>query len=106
MTSLSREETLAAKRGYKHIANKHGDTLKRYHSGNGHFGEKLFRDACVAQVQELTFCGVGTHYQNGIRENRIKLLTLDSSTLLLHAKRHWPEYVTSMLWPYTLKAAE
>eukprot|EP00957_Ditylum_brightwellii_P141784 10802997-Ditylum_brightwellii.AAC.1 len=69
MTSLSREETLAAKRGYEHVANKHGVT-----------------------VQELMFCGVGAHHQNGISENRIKLLTLGGHTLLLHAKCHWPEH--------------
>eukprot|EP00957_Ditylum_brightwellii_P023561 1778392-Ditylum_brightwellii.AAC.1 len=26
--------------------------------------------------------------------------------MLLHAKQHWPEYITTMLWHYALKAAE
>eukprot|EP00957_Ditylum_brightwellii_P053332 4043074-Ditylum_brightwellii.AAC.1 len=26
--------------------------------------------------------------------------------MLLHAKRHWPDYITTILWPYALKMAE
>eukprot|EP00957_Ditylum_brightwellii_P198075 15090820-Ditylum_brightwellii.AAC.1 len=26
--------------------------------------------------------------------------------MLLHAKRHWPEYITTTLWPYALKMTE
>eukprot|EP00957_Ditylum_brightwellii_P092663 7055789-Ditylum_brightwellii.AAC.1 len=48
----------------------------------------------------------GAHHQNGIVENRIKLLTLKSRTMLLHVKRYWPEYIATMLWPYALKMAE
>ena len=25
--------------------------------------------------------------------------------LLLHAKRHWPDYITTMMWPFALKEA-
>ena len=25
--------------------------------------------------------------------------------MILHAQRHWPEYVSSILWPYALLAA-
>ncbi len=28
-----------------------------------------------------------------------------SRTLLLHAKHHWPDYVTTMMWPFALKEA-
>ncbi|KAL7463822.1 hypothetical protein ACHAXS_004178 [Conticribra weissflogii] len=31
---------------------------------------------------------------------------LITRTLLLHAKHHWPEMITTMLWPQALKAAE
>eukprot|EP00957_Ditylum_brightwellii_P052287 3965565-Ditylum_brightwellii.AAC.1 len=26
--------------------------------------------------------------------------------MLLHAKKYWPEYITTMLWPYVLKATK
>jgi hypothetical protein len=63
--------------------------------------KKQFKDA----NQSITFCAVGAHHQNGIVERRIKELTLISRTLLLHAKRHWPDYITTMMWPFALKEA-
>eukprot|EP00957_Ditylum_brightwellii_P067376 5115122-Ditylum_brightwellii.AAC.1 len=106
MESISGEETIQSKRAYERVAAAHGVHVKRCHSDNGRFGEKTFRLTCDEQGQKITFCGVGAHYQNGIAENRIKLLTLRSRTMLLYAKRYWPEYITTMLWPYELKMAE
>ena len=57
-------------------------------------------------MKNLTFCGIGAHHQNGVSERIIKDLTLSSRTLVLHAKRHWPEYITTMFWPFVLVAAE
>ena len=57
------------------------------------------------RMQKIMFCGVGAHHQYGVAENTIKQLTLRSRTLLLCAQRHWPEYITSMMWPFALLAA-
>ena len=38
-------------------------------------------------------------------ELRIKELTLGSRTLLLHATILWPEVVSTMMWPFSFKAA-
>ena len=56
-------------------------------------------------MQTISFCGVGAHHQNGVSENTIKQLTLTARTLLLHAQRYWPEYISSMLWTFALLAA-
>ena len=48
---------------------------------------------------------LGAHHQNGIVEAAIKRLALRARTLLLHAKRYWPEAITTMFWPYALLAA-
>lgn len=56
--------------------------------------------------RRITFCGVGAHHQNGITENAIKQLTIVSRTLLVHAQDHWHEYITTILWPFALKAAQ
>eukprot|EP00957_Ditylum_brightwellii_P050972 3865795-Ditylum_brightwellii.AAC.1 len=78
MRTLSGDETLESKRTYERVAAKHKVIIKN----------------------------MGAHHQNGIAENWITKLTLKSRTMLLRAKRHCPEYVTTMLWPYALKAAE
>eukprot|EP00957_Ditylum_brightwellii_P176244 13419683-Ditylum_brightwellii.AAC.1 len=106
MESMSGEEKLQSKWAHEKVAAAHGVHVKRYHLDNGRVGEKSFRAACGEQGEKIIFCSVGAHQQNGIAENRIKLLTLNSRTMLLHAKRHWPEYITTMLWPYALKMAE
>ena len=56
-------------------------------------------------MQNLTFCGFGAHNQNGVSEQIIKDLTLSSQTLVLHAQLHWPEYITTMFWPFALVEA-
>ena len=56
-------------------------------------------------MQRLTFCGVDAHHQNDIAEANIKQLTLASRTILLHAQRLWPGYISTMLWPFALLAA-
>ena len=55
--------------------------------------------------QTITFYGVGAHHQNGIVEWRIHTVNKISRTILLHAKRYWPECVDTMLWPFAVKAA-
>ena len=30
---------------------------------------------------------------------------MSSRTLVLHAHRHWPEYITTMFWPFALAAS-
>ncbi len=34
------------------------------------------------------------------------MLTLNAQTLLLHAKQHWPEAITTMIWSYALRFSE
>ena len=36
-------------------------------------------------------------------ERHIKTLTLSNCTFLLHAIRHWPEMISTILWPFALK---
>ncbi|KAL7535272.1 hypothetical protein ACHAWF_005115 [Thalassiosira exigua] len=46
-----------------------------YHADNGRFADNCFVDMCNDKDQTLTFCGVGAHHQNGIFENKNKILT-------------------------------
>ena len=106
MTDQSGESTLQSKHDYKHLAATRNVKVKHYHADNGRFVERSFTNDCKASTQRITFFGVGAHHQNGIAENKIKQLTLISWTLLVHAQNHWPEYISMMVCPFALKAAQ
>ncbi|KAL7464587.1 hypothetical protein ACHAXS_004925 [Conticribra weissflogii] len=106
MTDQTAETTLEAKHSFEHFAATRDVLIDHYHADNGIFTDHLFRNDAKECMQRLTLCGVVAHHQNGIVERAIKSLTLISRTLLLHAQRHWPEYITTMLWPFALKAAQ
>lgn len=53
----------------------HGVKLQSFHSDNGVFAEKAFRDNLEESDQDITFCAVGAHHQNNIAEREIRTLT-------------------------------
>ena len=70
-----------------------GKTIKRYHADNGHFANNGFTDALNENNQRITLCGVGAYHQNGIIENKNKMLTLGARTLLPRGMRMWPQMI-------------
>ncbi len=106
MRDQSQDSTLEAKQSFERHADNFGVSIEGYHADNGRFSEQKFREEVQRCNQQLHFCAIGAHHQNGIVERAIKDLTLITRTLLLHAKRHWPEMISTMLWPMALKAAE
>ena len=105
MKTTSQAETLDAKLATEKFFKDHGHNIERWHADNGRYAEVDFKQAVKDLEQSIKYCGVGAHHQNGIAEAAIKRLTLRARTLLLHAKRFWPEAITTMLWPYALLAA-
>jgi hypothetical protein len=68
---------------------------------------KDFKMTAIFAIKLLHFVGLKvSHHQNSIAEQKIKELTLGARTLLLHAKRMLPEYISTILWPFALKCAE
>ncbi len=106
MQDQMQDSTLEAKASFERLANLHHLHMKLYHADNGQIAEKRFLDEITRCNQEISLCAVGAYHQNGIIECKIKDLTLITRTLFLHAKRNWPEMITTMLWPRALKAAE
>lgn len=106
MRNLTFEETISAKCAFERFAASVGIVIHAYHADNGRFADKGFRDDCISNNQQISFCAVGAHHQNGIAERKIKDLTLGVRTLLLHAKHMLPEYITTILWPFALKCFE
>ena len=81
-----------------------GWTVLHYQSENGRFSENGFFEAINSKDQKITFCGVGAHHQNGIVENKNKLITNGACTLILHGIRMWPQMIDKMFWPFSIKA--
>ena len=71
-------------------------TIKHYHSDNNSFSDNGFIDAINNKYQKITFCGVGEHHQNGIVENKNKIMTTGSRRLLLHGIIMWPQMIDAM----------
>ncbi len=72
MTKLTSKETMEAKQAFKHFAKKHDIRILHYHCNNGRFADNAFKNSCSAKRQQLTFCGVNAHFQNGIAEKAIR----------------------------------
>jgi hypothetical protein len=98
----SSAETLAAKRPFETFAAKHGVRIQHYYCNNGRYYNNAFKQACHDAQQQLTFCGVNAHFQNGITKYSICNLLESACKQLLHARAHWPQAVHFALWPYAL----
>ena len=79
--------------------------MKRYHVDKGRYAENDFMASLNANNQTIIFCGFGAHHNNGIVEKRIRTVIEISRTILVHAKRCWPECVDTILWKFAVRAA-
>jgi hypothetical protein len=71
MQDLTSDETIKAKRAFKQFAANHGVRILHYHCDNGRFKDNAFLQSCEEARQQLTFCSVNAHFQNGIAERAI-----------------------------------
>jgi hypothetical protein len=65
------DKTLATKFPFKQYAAEHGVKVLHYHCKDGRFHNNAFQQACHNARQQLTFCGVNAHFQNGIAKQAI-----------------------------------
>jgi hypothetical protein len=104
MTRLTSEETMEAKQAFEHFADQHGDHILHYRCNNRQFADNVFKNSCSAKGQQLTFCGVNAHIQNGIAEKAIRDLRESAWKQLLHAHQQWLAAIHLALWPYALRS--
>ena len=102
---LTSEETVMAKHTFEHSADQRRVKITHYHADNGCFADNAFIAHCKAQRQGLSYCGVNTHFQNGIAERRIRDLQEQTRTSMLYAMNKWKRIVLICLWPYAMRHA-
>ena len=76
MQDAPSKSIIEVKNTFERESMRHNVQIKRYHADNGSFADTSFKQDCDNKLQQLTFCGVGAHHQNGIAERSIKELTL------------------------------
>ena len=93
MRDLSLSETLLAKEALEKIMAQARQTVNHYHADNGRFADNGFIDAINQKYQKMFFCGVGGNHNNGIVENKNKILNTGARMLLLHGMIMWPQMI-------------
>jgi hypothetical protein len=78
------DDTKLAVKAFEKVMAQANRTVKHYHADNGAFAHNFFLDEVNRKDQAITFCAIGTNHQNGIIENKNKMLTLAARTFLLH----------------------
>ena len=102
---VTSQETVMTKHAFERSAEQHGIMIKHYHTDNGRFADNAFIQDCQANRQSLSYCGVNTHFQNGIAERRIRDLQERTRTSMLYAMNKWRKMVIINLWPYAMRQA-
>ena len=77
--------------------------IKRYRADNGIFKAGAFRLDLDKQNQEITYCGVGAHHQNGIAERHIRIIVERARTVLLNAHARNEIQVPMELWTFAMR---
>jgi hypothetical protein len=105
MQDFTAKETILAVKAFKKVMAQANCFVKHYHTNIGAFAHKGFLNEFDCKDQKITFCAIGSHHQNGIIQNKNKMLTLSACTLLLHGICMWPQMINTMFWPFAFKAA-
>ena len=70
-STLSSEDTIQAKKAFERYTETHGVKIIHYHADNGSFVDHVFIEDIKLQNQQVTYCSVNAHFQNGVAEKCI-----------------------------------
>ena len=100
---ITSQETVMAKHAFERATEQCGVKIKHSHADNGRFADNAFIQDCQANRKILSYCGVNTHFQNGIAERRVQDLQERTRTSMLYAMNKWRKMVIINLWPYAMR---
>ena len=103
--TLTAADTIRGKLLLEQEAADVGVRVKRYHSDNGVFSSREFKDHCAALNQKLRFSGVGAKFQNGIAERSIQTVCNMARSNIIHATLHNPQHKFIGLWALAMDYA-
>ena len=101
--STGAKETVLAKQAMEREAATSGVKIKSFRADNGIFKSAEFRLELQDNAQNVTFCGVGAHHQNGIAERYIRTMVEKARTVLLNAHARWPDMIDMELWTFAFR---
>ena len=102
---LRSKETVMAKHAFECSVEQHVMRILHYHADNGRLVDNAFIADCNMQQQSLSYCRVNAHFQNGIKEHRIRDLQEQTRTSMLYAMNKWKRMILICLWPYAMRHA-
>ena len=104
-TSTEAPQTIKGKKRVEKFAQLYDVKIKRFRADNGVFRSKEFMEDLDKNNQDITFCAVGAHHQNGVAERHIRTLVERARTLLLHAATRWTDGLATELWTFAVNYA-
>ena len=101
--STGAKETIDSKHRMERDAFHSGVKIKSYRADNGIFKAGEFRLDMDKQDQQITYCGVGAHHQNGIAERNIRIMVERARTVLLNAHACNNMKIKMELWTFAMR---
>jgi hypothetical protein len=74
-------ELVKSKEEFETFASHYNVRIRRIRADNGVYSSQPIQISCDKGSQELTFCVVGGHWQNGVAEHHIGVITQTARTL-------------------------
>ena len=95
---FSTQGAIAAKMHVENWSYNQGVLIGKYTTDIGIFGAADFVNEILSKGQEVKYCGVGAHHQNGAAECSIQTVSNMACVMMLCASICWPDAANSSLW--------
>ena len=99
------KDTVEGKKAFKKYARDRGVQIQYYQTDNRIFKSKAWVLDFQISTQRIPYAGVGSHHQNGVAEQRIRVLQDLTRTQLINDNQRWPAAINAHLWTYAIRLA-